>query len=138
VALRRLGKVFTNLDAITYWSLLKHVEILVGNSSSGIMETASFALPTVNVGLRQQGRERARNVLDAAPRMGAILDAVRMARTPAFRQSLEGMLNPYGEGFASEKIVGVLTTVALSQDLLIKRHLPRSSSVDADAMATQQ
>ena len=64
---RTPGRVFTNLDAITYWSLLRQVAMFVGNSSSGIMEAGSFALPTVNVGLRQQGRERGMNVLDAAP-----------------------------------------------------------------------
>jgi UDP-hydrolysing UDP-N-acetyl-D-glucosamine 2-epimerase len=114
------GQVFTNLDAVTYWSLLRHVEMLVGNSSSGIMETASFSLPTINVGLRQQGRERAINVLDADPT--AILEAVTKARTSEFRRSLHGMTNPYGDGFASETIVKVLTTVALSQELLMKRH----------------
>jgi UDP-N-acetylglucosamine 2-epimerase len=55
-------RIFVNLDAVTYWSLLRCVDVLAGNSSSGIMESASFALPTVNVGMRQQGRERARNV----------------------------------------------------------------------------
>ena len=130
LASRKLGKVFTNLDAITYWSLLRHVEMLIGNSSSGIMETASFALPTVNVGLRQQGRQRARNVLDASPDVSSILDAVSKAGTPEFRQFLQGMVNPYGEGFASEMIVKVLTTVPLSQDLLMKRHAPVFLSVD--------
>jgi UDP-hydrolysing UDP-N-acetyl-D-glucosamine 2-epimerase len=124
LAARKQGRVFVNLDVLTYWSLLRHVELLLGNSSSGIMETASFALPTVNVGLRQQGRERARNVLDAAPEAEAILKAIRIARSPEFRRSLEGMENPYGDGFASEKIVKVLTTVPLSQDLLMKRHPP--------------
>jgi UDP-hydrolysing UDP-N-acetyl-D-glucosamine 2-epimerase len=117
---RTRGKIFTNLDAVTYWSLLRHVDMLVGNSSSGIMETASFSLPTINVGLRQQGRERAINVLDADP--AAILEAVTNARTPEFRRSLRGMTNPYGDGFASDTIVKVLTTVALSQELLMKRH----------------
>ncbi len=51
------ARLFINLDAVTYWSLLRCVTVMVGNSSSGIMETASFALPTVNVGLRQKGRE---------------------------------------------------------------------------------
>ena len=120
LANRTRGQVFTNLDAVTYWSLLRHVEMLVGNSSSGIMETASFSLPTINVGLRQQGRERAINVLDADPT--AILEAVTKARTSEFRRSLHGMTNPYGDGFASETIVKVLTTVALSQELLMKRH----------------
>jgi len=114
--------VFVNLDAITYWSLLRQVNIFLGNSSSGIMETPSLLLPTVNVGLRQQGRERARNIIDAAPDAYAILDALRTAKNEAFRESLRGMTNPYGDGFASEKIVQVLTTVSLSQTLLMKRH----------------
>ena len=110
--------VFVNLGAGPYWSLLRHVDALVGNSSSGIMETASFALPTVDIGMRQQGRERARNVLHATPDASQILERIAEARSPAFRASLNGMENPYGDGHASEKIVNVLTTVPLTQDLL--------------------
>src|SRR5277367_6852690 len=113
--------VFVNLGAIPYWSLLRQVDMLVGNSSSGIMETASFALPTVDIGLRQRGRERARNVLNAAPDAEAILEKIAEARSDAFRASLAGMEYPDGDGYASEKIVQVLTTVPLTQDLLIKR-----------------
>jgi len=123
-ASRDAAHVFVNLDALTYWSLLKQVDVLVGNSSSGIMESASFALPTVNVGLRQQGRERARNVIDAAPEVRAILKAIATAKGTDFRRSLQGMTNPYGEGLASEKIVEVLTTVPLGEELLLKRHAP--------------
>jgi len=115
------GKIFTNLEPITYWSLLRYVDALVGNSSSGIMETASFALPTVNIGLRQKGRERARNILDAASVTTDIREKIVQARSDAFRQLLAGMENPYGNGHASEKIVEVLTTVPLTQDLLIKQ-----------------
>lgn len=124
IASRPQHQMFVNLDAVTYWSLLPQVDLMVGNSSSGIMETASFALPTVNIGLRQQGRERPRNVLDAAPDPRSILDTMQTARSAEFRASLKGMMNPYGEGFASEKIVQVLSTVPLSQGLLIKRHSP--------------
>jgi UDP-N-acetylglucosamine 2-epimerase (non-hydrolysing)/GDP/UDP-N,N'-diacetylbacillosamine 2-epimerase (hydrolysing) len=60
-AMRADTHIFVNLDAVTYWSLLGQVDAMIGNSSSGIMEAASFALPVVNVGMRQQGRERARN-----------------------------------------------------------------------------
>ena len=123
-ASRDAAHVFVNLDALTYWSLLKQVDVLVGNSSSGIMESASFALPTVNVGLRQQGRERARNVIDAAPEVRAILKAIATAKSADFRRSVQGMTNPYGEGLASEKIVEVLTTVPLGEELLLKRHAP--------------
>jgi UDP-N-acetylglucosamine 2-epimerase (non-hydrolysing)/GDP/UDP-N,N'-diacetylbacillosamine 2-epimerase (hydrolysing) len=123
-ASRKNSQVFVNLDAITYWSLLRQVDVFLGNSSSGIMETPSLALPTVNVGLRQQGRERARNIIDAAPAVHSILDALRTAQRSSFRESLRGMSNPYGDGAASEKIVQVLTTVPLSQELLMKRHSP--------------
>ena len=121
VAKRGTGRIFTNLDSITYLSLLGQVEALLGNSSSGIMETASFSLPTVNVGMRQQGRERAINVLDAEADSSSILRAVNKARTAEFRQSLLGMSNPYGDGLASETIARVLTTVPLTPELLVKR-----------------
>ncbi len=126
IARRGHGKIFTNLDVVTYLSLLRQVDMLVGNSSSGIMETPSFSLPTVNVGLRQQGRERAPNVLDADAQPSSILEAVMTARRPEFRQSLSGMANPYGEGFASDTIVRVLTTIPLSQEVLMKRNSARS------------
>ncbi len=115
------ARLYVNLDAVTYWSLLRCVEVMIGNSSSGIMETASFALPTVNIGTRQRGRERARNVLDAEANPAAILARADEARSPAFRASLAGMSNPYGDGHAAERIVDVLTSVALGPSLLIKR-----------------
>ena len=115
------ARVFVNLGALTYWSMLRNVDLMIGNSSSGIMETPSFALPTVNVGIRQQGRERARNILDAAPEKPDILAKVATARSDQFRRSLEGMQNPYGDGHASEKIVSVLTSVPLGEELLVKK-----------------
>jgi len=113
--------IFVNLPALTYWSLLRQAAIMIGNSSSGIMETPSFALPTVNVGMRQQGRERSRNILDAAPDQADILAKIAIARSEQFRVSLKGMENPYGDGRASEKIVEVLTSVPLGEELLVKK-----------------
>src|SRR5580658_4893598 len=115
------ARIFVNLDSVAYWSLLRQVGLLIGNSSSGIMEAASFALPVVNVGFRQKGRERARNVLDAGPETRAILTKIGEAMSLEFRESLAGMTNPYGDGRASEKIVQVLTSVPLSEELIVKR-----------------
>jgi UDP-hydrolysing UDP-N-acetyl-D-glucosamine 2-epimerase len=112
--------VFVNLGAVTYWSLLKQAGLLLGNSSSGIMEAASFALPVVNVGLRQYGRERARNVLDAEPHVESILEKIAIAQSADFQESLRGMENPYGNGRAAERIVQVLTSVPI-EGLLRKR-----------------
>jgi UDP-N-acetylglucosamine 2-epimerase (non-hydrolysing)/GDP/UDP-N,N'-diacetylbacillosamine 2-epimerase (hydrolysing) len=120
--------IFINLDPVTYWSLLGHVDCMVGNSSSGIMEAASFALPVVNIGMRQQGRERAANIIDAPAEAQAILAAVHRALAPEFRASIAGMANPYGNGTAASTIGRVLTTVSLA-NLLIKQ--PQQLSEDA-------
>jgi UDP-N-acetylglucosamine 2-epimerase (non-hydrolysing)/GDP/UDP-N,N'-diacetylbacillosamine 2-epimerase (hydrolysing) len=124
-------QIFVNLDAVTYWSLLGNATAMVGNSSSGIMEAASFALPTVNVGMRQQGRERARNVIDAPAETAAILSAITQALSPEFRESLRGMVNPYGDGSAATTIARVLTTVPLD-GLLIKQPQPLPSESTND------
>lgn len=113
--------IFVNLEAVTYWSLLRQVLLLIGNSSSGIMEAASLGLPVVNVGFRQKGRERPRNVLEAEPETRSILAKIEEGRSPEFRATLAGMVNPYGDGFAAQKIVEVLTTTALSPELLVKQ-----------------
>jgi UDP-hydrolysing UDP-N-acetyl-D-glucosamine 2-epimerase len=121
LAARKEARLFVNLDPVTYWSLLREVRMLIGNSSSGIMEAASFALPVVNIGFRQKGRERARNVLDAQPEASAIRAKITEAASTPFRESLAGMTNPYGNGHAAEKIVQVLTSTPLTGDLLVKR-----------------
>ncbi|MDR3775000.1 MAG: UDP-N-acetylglucosamine 2-epimerase, partial [Terracidiphilus sp.] len=115
--------VYVNLDAVTYWSLLGNVCAMAGNSSSGIMEAASFALPAVNVGIRQQGRERAANVIDVPAEAAEIQTAIARALSPAFRASLTGMTNPYGNGTAARTIAQVLTTVPL-ESLLVKPPAP--------------
>jgi len=122
-ATRPSTRIFVNLEAITYWSLLGQVDALVGNSSSGVMEAASFALPVVNVGIRQQGRERARNIIDVPADAGAICTAISRALDPRFRASLAGMTNPYGNGTAAETIANVLASVSLDR-LLIKQPAP--------------
>ena len=119
----RTAHLFVNLDAVTYWSLLGQVDALVGNSSSGIMEAASFALPVVNVGMRQQGRERSRNVIDVPAESTAISAGIEMALRPAFRGELGGMSNPYGDGTAATTIVEVIANIPL-ENLLIKAPIP--------------
>jgi UDP-N-acetylglucosamine 2-epimerase (non-hydrolysing)/GDP/UDP-N,N'-diacetylbacillosamine 2-epimerase (hydrolysing) len=119
-ATRPQTHVFVNLDAVTYWSLLGQVDAMIGNSSSGIMEAASFALPVVNVGMRQQGRERARNVIDVPAETKAIMAAVHQALSSEFRNSLRGMENPYGDGSAAKTIALILSSIPL-KGLLIKQ-----------------
>ncbi len=128
LARRKAGRLFVNLPAVHYWSLLRHAQLMIGNSSSGIMETASFALPTVNLGLRQKGRERARNVIDAPADTSAIRAAIDTALSQTFAHSLAGMSNPYGDGHAAGRIVHVLTALPNRDVLLMKQAGDEGSS----------
>jgi len=103
-----------------YLSLMSHAAAMVGNSSSGILEAPSFRLPVVNVGRRQQGRVRARNVLDVGDGRQAIAAAIRTALSREFRASLVDLVNPYGDGHAAERIAARLATVELGDALLRK------------------
>ena len=110
-----------SLGSRAYLTLLGSVAALVGNSSSGIIEAASFRLPVVNVGDRQRGRVRGRNVLDADATPDMIAAGIRRATSAEFRESLAGLENPYGDGHAAERIVGRLAEVPLERSLLVKR-----------------
>jgi UDP-N-acetylglucosamine 2-epimerase (non-hydrolysing) len=104
-----------------YLSLMSHAAAMVGNSSSGILEAASFRLPVVNIGTRQQGRVRGKNVLDVGYTRAEIAAAIRTALGREFRASLSDLVNPYGDGRAAERIVARLRSVELGDALLRKR-----------------
>jgi UDP-N-acetylglucosamine 2-epimerase len=87
------------------------------------MEAASFAVPVVNIGMRQQGRERGPNILDAEPTVDSIRNQLAAARQADFRAGLRSMNNIYGDGHAAERIVSVLTSTPLD-NLLHKRAQP--------------
>jgi UDP-N-acetylglucosamine 2-epimerase (non-hydrolysing)/GDP/UDP-N,N'-diacetylbacillosamine 2-epimerase (hydrolysing) len=104
-----------------YFSLMSLAAAMVGNSSSGIIEAPSFNLPVVNIGSRQEGRIRAENVIDVGYESEAIVKGVKRAIQPEFRQKLKGLHNPYGTGYAAEKIVKRLKKVELDEKVIIKR-----------------
>jgi len=115
------GKVFASLGCVRYLSLLKHASVMVGNSSSGIIEAPSFELPVVNVGDRQRGRVRGQNVIDVHCKRADIIEAIKKVISLEFKTALKGMKNPYGEGRGSEKILEKLKTIPLSDRLIKKR-----------------
>jgi len=116
------GKLFINLGQVRYLSLLKYVCVMVGNSSSGIIEAPSFKLPVVNVGERQQGRIRAQNVIDIAEcKEHIIFHAIERALSSKFKNFLSGLENPYGKGDSSSKIVAKLKEINLGERLIKKK-----------------
>jgi len=99
------AKAYASLGQLKYLSLLKYVEVMVGNSSSGLIEAPAFGLPVVNIGSRQNGRLRPSSVIDALPDKKNIGQAVQKAISQSFRDSCRQMRNPYGDGTAAQKIV---------------------------------
>lgn len=110
-----------SLGTDAYFTLLSRAAAMVGNSSSGLIEAPSFSLPVVNVGRRQEGRMRGRNVLDVEPTSEGIETGLRTALSPVFREGLRGMENPYGDGRAAERIVSRLESEDLGDRILRKR-----------------
>ncbi len=116
---------FESLGARRYRSLLAIADAVVGNSSSGIIETPSFGVPTVNVGARQEGRLRAENILDVPGDAGAIRDAIeRCLSDDDFRDRAGRAVNPFGDGKAGERIAAVLAELSIDRRLLEKRIPP--------------
>jgi UDP-hydrolysing UDP-N-acetyl-D-glucosamine 2-epimerase len=115
------SRVLVNLDHRTYLSLVSNVGMLVGNSSSGIIESTSLGIPAVNIGIRQQGREHAANVIDVPAERKAIRRAIDRALSSKFRSSIRGLKSPYGDGRASTVITKTLMKTPIGPKLLFKR-----------------
>lgn len=127
---------FEALGAQRYWSLLRHANVMLGNSSSGLIETPLFELPTINVGERQKGRLRGANVIDVPVDTRAISEALHCALSPSFVASLRGMESPYGDGSATARIMALLRPLSLSTALLRKRfHMCTDMAWDLQALS---
>ena len=104
---------FTSLGQLRYLSALQYVDAVVGNSSSGIVEAPSFKVATINIGDRQKGRVRAQSTLDVNVCKNEIEQALRTSSSKEFKELLNKIVNPYGQGNSSKKVVEVLKTVEL-------------------------
>lgn len=114
-----------SMGSAGYHTMLGIAEVMIGNSSSGLIEAPSFHLPVVNVGSRQEGRPRAANVLDVQGDATKIGRAIARAVSPRFRASLRGLRNPYGDGRTSERVRQFLLGVALDERLRAKKFADR-------------
>lgn len=115
------SQIFPNLKREDYIGLLRCCACIVGNSSSGLLEAPSFRIPAVNLGRRQAQRVRGPNVIDAPFEVEAIVATIAKALSPEFRQSLEGTLNPYGDGHSSARILDLLQSTPRDDRLLVKQ-----------------
>jgi UDP-hydrolysing UDP-N-acetyl-D-glucosamine 2-epimerase len=115
----QLASLVPSVPHADYLSLLAGAALMVGNSSSAIIEAPLLRVPAVYVGDRQQGRERGDNVIEAGPRVDEVRSAIARGLDPAFRASLSGR-SPYGDGHAAPRIVDALLETPIDRRLLRK------------------
>ena len=105
---------YPSLSTEEFVNIYRNIWAIVGNSSSGIHESSTFGIPAVNIGTRQQGRERALNVLDVGYSKEEIKKGIQKSLFNSdYRDSLKGIDNPYGDGASSKRIVRLLKTINL-------------------------
>jgi GDP/UDP-N,N'-diacetylbacillosamine 2-epimerase (hydrolysing) len=110
-----------HLGQENFYSLMHYAAALIGNSSAGILEAASFKLPVVNIGTRQHSRLRAENVLDVHYSKDEICKALETCRSDKkFKENVSCCVNPYGQGDTAKQTVEVLRTLKLQPDLISK------------------
>lgn len=105
------GRVTTaaSLGQARYLNAMRHAEALVGNSSSGLYEAPSLHIPVIDIGHRQDGRQRAGNILNVPPEQAAVAAALgRALHDPAFRAALPSTVNPFGDGHSAERMLAVI------------------------------
>jgi GDP/UDP-N,N'-diacetylbacillosamine 2-epimerase (hydrolysing) len=128
---RAFLRIVPHLGQRKYLSLMKIAALMVGNSSSGILEAASFRLPVVNIGTRQYGRLRAGNVLDAGYECAGIKEKILHAlHDRGFRESLRSVTNPYGDGHTATKTADLLARLRLTPALVAKWLEPQMPFID--------
>ena len=113
---------FLNMPHVDYLGLMRSVDVMIGNSSSGIIEAPAFRIPVVNIGSRQQGRERSINIIDVAPHKDKILSAINTALfDKKFLKKIQKYDNTFGDGHAAERIVDILKKIELNESLIQKQ-----------------
>jgi len=112
---------YFSLGQLKYLSLLKHADVMIGNSSSGILEAPFFKLPTVNIGNRQAGRLRFENVIDVSYEVEDIVRGIKKAMSQEFRENLKDKSFVHGDGECSRQIIKVIKQALSSENLLKKK-----------------
>lgn len=126
-------RVYASLGRQRYLRVMAEADVVVGNSSSGLIEAPALGIPTVNVGERQRGRPRAASVIDCSARLADVLASLHVALDPGFRARARSARSPFGEPGAGERICEVLATIPLD-GLLEKRFHMTCTCEDADAV----
>lgn len=106
---------FISLGQLRYLSALRHVDAVIGNSSSGICEAPSFKVATINIGDRQKGRVKAASTIDVDTKKNHIIKAIKHIYSPDFQKSILHVDNPYGDGHTTKRVIDIIKKVNLDE-----------------------
>lgn len=113
--------VYPSLGVVRYLSLMKHAQFVLGNSSSGIIETPGFQVPTVNIGDRQRGRLQAENIINCETDTVSIASAIKKAMSQEFQSLCQKVVSPYGDGHAGERIAEKIVETVKEGNINLKK-----------------
>ena len=113
--------VFTSLGVRRYLSLMKYAEFVLGNSSSGIIESPAFHVPTVNVGDRQRGRLQSESIINCGTRNVEIIEAIKIALSKEHKFICNGVISPYGDGNAAVQIASKTIETVINGRIDLKK-----------------
>jgi len=116
-------KFVKSLSPELFSNLLKKSSIMVGNSSSGIVEAASFKLAVVNIGSRQDGKVRPKNIIDCANNKNLIYKSIRHGLSKKFQNKLKNISNPYDQNISLDQIYKFIINQKISDKLLRKKFI---------------
>ena len=112
---------FNSLGLTRYLSALKYCTMVIGNSSSGLLEVPSFGIPTINIGDRQKGRLQADSIINCEPIKEDIEKAIKIALSEGFKGKAKNTINPYGYGNTSDKIIKIIREYILNDKINLKK-----------------
>lgn len=112
---------FTSMGQLRYLSAMKYCDFVIGNSSSGILETPIFKKPTINIGDRQRGRIQVESIINCNPVKEEIITAIEKSLSEEFNEGLCKMKNPYGDGIASKKIIKIIKEILIDDKIYLKK-----------------
>lgn len=113
--------VYRNVPREDYAGFMQNAKCIIGNSSSGLLEAPTFELPAVNIGRRQEGRFQGVNVINCDHHIDEIKNSIKYAISDEFKMKIQGMKNPYGDGKSSQRIIDVLKSIPIDENLLLKK-----------------
>jgi GDP/UDP-N,N'-diacetylbacillosamine 2-epimerase (hydrolysing) len=120
-------KIIKNLGTDYYSTVMQNSQFIIGNSSSGIVESASFKIPCINIGTRQDGKHKPQNIINVSCNYKAIVKAINNVRKPSFMKKIKNIKNPYESKISTKKLVDLILKIKNTDKVLRKKFIKNTN-----------